>query len=204
MKNAKEFNVYDKISKGEYICKGDKLYTKDEMKKMFLKSGLSRGEVEAFWTLNADDAMREVKEMAGERFLTIRPEEEIYLSDEGWTVRKFYTLEKSDAFLVILTLIVTLFFAADLVASRIGGNPQNIKNATFSLVLLVGAYLTTFFIVRLCDLKWWKNAKFDAEVPEEALRTRTKKVVENRQKIMNSAINTQLMYECMEEYLMDE
>ena len=205
MKNAKEFNVYDKISKGEYVCRGDKVYTKDEMREMLRKSGLTRGEVETLWMLNADDAIREVRDE--EEFLTIQQledKEEIYLSNESWTVREFYTLEKTKAFLFILVAFQAFFYVAYFIACKLGGDPADMQGFAISLMLLIVAYASSFAALQLLEPKWWKEAKADAAIPEEALRDKAKDFIKKRQEVMSSVFNTILMYECMEEYLMDE
>ena len=197
-------NVYNRISKGDYICKGNKLYTKDEMKKMLLESGLARGEVEMLWTLNTDDAMKEIGEMAGEKFEVIWPEEGFYLSEDGWTTKEFYELEKSRTGFGIFAIIVTLVNMVTLVVSIIGGNLQNVKEAAFHMIVLCAATLVAGLSLRLFDSELRKTAKNNTSVPEDALRTTARDLLKTRRKIMNSYINTMLMYECMEEYLMDE
>lgn len=200
-------NVYNKISKGDYICKGNKLYTKDEMKKMLLESGLTRGEVEMLWTLNTDDAMREIGEMAGEKFEVIRPEEGFYLSEDGWTVKEFYKLEKLRASFLIFSIVLAIIFVVAFIACEIAGDSQQIKPVLvpfFFMIFVSVPYLIAQLLTRLGASKLWKEAKYDASVPEDALRTTARDLLKTRRKIMNSYINTMLMYECMEEYLMDE
>ena len=95
MEAAKNFNVYNKISRGEHICRGDKLYSREEIRKMLAESGLSLEEIKMLYDLNAEAAFEEVSKMAKE-FLKIAPDEQIVLSrEDGTTFKSFYDLVKT-------------------------------------------------------------------------------------------------------------
>ena len=56
-------NVYDAISNEGYICKGDKLYSSEEMSDMLSKSNLKLAHLGILYELNHDVAMEKVQEL---------------------------------------------------------------------------------------------------------------------------------------------
>ena len=60
METAKKINVYNKISLGGYVCRGNRLYSRDEMRKMLEESGLKPEEIKMLYELNAEAALMEI------------------------------------------------------------------------------------------------------------------------------------------------
>ena len=203
MENAKNFNVFNKISKGEHICRGDKLYTREEIQEMLVRSGLNSLDIELLYDLNAEDALAEAKKMAGDDFLDIQPEETIYLSNEGWTVRQFFLLERRSGFLHILIVFQLVLFGLIAGILRLKGVASS-KEFLLPLALLLLSYGLAVIASAFLEPIWGKEAKNDASIPEGALRSKMKEVVVARQEVLNSVCNTFHMYECMWQAINDE
>ena len=197
METVKDFNVYNKISRGEHVCRGDKLYLKEDMKKMLSESGLSLAEMKMLYKLNAEAAWIEVEKMAEEDFLTVQPTEQIYLSATGWLPRVFHFFEREHAAFCIMMVIQILGILICTICAIRYSEPNFFVPILFVLV----SYLLAIFITGCLDRTYHEKARHDSEVPEDHARKRLKTVVENRQRMMNSVCNTLHMYECMDEYI---
>ncbi|MBR3269868.1 hypothetical protein IKG07_01300 [Candidatus Saccharibacteria bacterium] len=203
MERTMDFNVYDKISKGEYIARGDMLYTKEEIEKMLSESGLNSLDMQLLCDLNVNDALTEITEIAGEDFLALQPYEHLNLPDDGWTVKKFFTLERKTGFLYILAAWQFLLFGLAGAVLKIRGAAGFIDFVLPMLFLLI-SYVGTALVVTILEPMWSKEAIEDAAVPEDAMRSQAKEILKRRQNILNSVCNTFHMYECMQQAIEDE
>lgn len=202
MEDSKDINVYSRISKGEYICNGDKLYTRDEMKKMLFDSGLSFEEVKMLYNLNAETVQEELKKKAGVRFMIIDPDEELTFTGYGLTWKKFRDLEENltclGTFLISLWLLVCFIFVFIIISYDL----PRYWALMFVFITLVAAAIA-FGSRGLAAYRLDKKASRDAEIPERYAREGMRITVRIRQVMMNSVCNTFHMYECMEDMIKD-
>lgn len=203
METAKQINVYNKISRGEHVCRGDRLYSRDDMRKMLVDSGLSLKEIKMLYNLNAEAAFQEVSEIAGEKFSLVRPDEQIYFSNNsGWTLNRFFFLERTTGFFYILSTIQVILMVIVMLRVKISGVSQMAASA---VLLIFVFWALSYFLagaIVWCANKYYKRiAKWDATAPEDSARDHMNKVIKNRQFTMNAVCNTLHMYECMEDYI---
>ena len=202
METAKEFNVYNKISRGEHICRGDKLYSREEIKKMLNDSGLSAEEIKMLYELNAEAAFEEVSKMA-EEFMKIALDEQIVLSrEDGTTFKSFYDLVKT-WFIQKIALwlqIVMGLFAAVVIYKKFPGSGMLV----LPLFLLGISYLVATIFADILAKNIDNIARYKVWPAETYGNDTVKGVLAKRWGVMNSVCNTLHMYECMEDYIKNE
>ena len=199
MEAAKNFNVYNKISRGEHICKGDKLYSREEIKKMLNDSGLSAEEIKMLYELNAEAAFEEVSKMAGDMFVTLDHEERFKLGEGGTTFRLVSELEKT-------WLIQVVAFWIQIIMGIVAAVVIHIKHPdslwlVVPLFLLGMSYLLATLFADMFKSIYEDRAKSKVFVPESYGNDKMGDLLIDRQKVMNSICNTLHMYEAMGDFI---
>lgn len=202
METARDFNVYNKISRGEHVCNGSKLFTRDEMRKMLDESGLSLDEIRVLYKLNAEAAWDEVERMATKEFLAIQPEEQIRYSNGGWLMRTLTLFEKKYG--VYSLLFAFQIFVTIVSGIIVGGTHPNSIWVFMPFVLVVVTHVLAAAAGKLIDAKCYERAKENAEKLENSAREKMKLALDIRHQMMNSVCNTLRMYECMEDAMRGE
>ncbi len=195
MEAAKNFNVYNKISRGEHICRGDKLYSREEIKKMLAESGLSLEEIKMLYDLNAEAAFEEVSKMAKE-FLKIAPDEQIVLSrEDGTTFKSFYDLVKTWFIqkIAFWLQIVMGVFAAVVIYKKFPGSGMLV----LPLFLLGMSYLIATIFADIFAKNIDNIARYKVWPAEAYGNDTVEGVLAKRWEVMNSICNTLHMYEVM-------
>ena len=195
---VKNVNVYDKISRGEYICRGNRLYSREEMEKMLVDSGLSPEEIEVIYNLNAKAATSEVQKIMRRDFFTIWPGEDTRTCGDTWTQKKFYTLEVGNGLFKALVVSQIVFFTMYGVSLYASGVFSSTQVATFALIVLFSYITAMFFMAFFCQ-RFEETALSDAGASEEFGRSKVKAAIANRWMMMNIVWNTLTMYSCMED-----
>lgn len=193
-------NVYNKISRGEHICKGDRLYSREEMKEMLADSGLSIEEIRMLYELNAEAALEEISEMTND-FLEAKPEEKIVLSRRGGT-----TFESFFGLLRTRFIMIAAICLQALVAGFVGfwwlSDYDFLKY--LPVLLVVVSYLFAALIVSGFR-SYIRNIARDMIWPAEIYgNDKMKKILEDRFEVMNSICNTFHMYEAMDDRLHED
>lgn len=199
MEAAKNFNVYNKISRGEHICKGDKLYSREEIKKMLNDSGLSAEEIKMLYELNAEAAFEEVSKMAGDKFVTLDHEERFKLEEGGTTFRLVSELEKTWLIQVVAFWIQIIMGIVAAVVIHIE-YPDSLW-LVVPLFLLGMSYLLATLFADMFKSIYEDRAKSKVFVPESYGNDKMGDLLIDRQKVMNSICNTLHMYEVMGDFI---
>lgn len=199
MEIVKDVNVYDKISKGEYICRSDKLYTREEMREMLDSSGLKFEEIEMLYNLNAEAARKDAMEMLDKTLEGQIEEEKVNFSINSHAYDLVKSLSAGRWFALYLAgfqgLFALIFFLVYLFDKTYISDGRAIF---IILIMLILSYLLAFIcayilrIERVQDdvglLGWICNDKV-----ELAIMKRTRRLF--------SVSNTLNMYDCMSDVI---
>ena len=191
-------NVYNGITNKGYICKGERLYSPDEMKVMLKESGLTAAQMQVAYELNTAIAEEEVAKM--EKGLSFIPEgyENILEGTEAY--EEIHSMNTMEAFMKMLLIIQIGLLIITFFAYAVAEVPFIHYGFVFGAVLL--SYILTLIVVRCFKSSIQDDTDdFISRSIADPKRKEMEALLENKKSIMYSMQNTVLMYKTMGKYL---
>lgn len=191
---ATNLNVYDKISKGGYICTNYIVYTREEMRNMLEKSTLSPEDMKVVYNLNCKDAMDKIDNMIT-HFAEIDSDDKKISADEALRTR-ICTMKRDQS-------ILRSSFAVQ------AGLLVGVLAATFFQTLPFSSFVWLSAVVLMSDIfayisvklfpRHRKAATDELEAIDGLCGCRMRGLLSKRRVLLRSIINTLHMYECLED-----
>ena len=197
MGNVQHINVYDKISKGEYICKSDELYTREEIREMLNSSGLKIEEIEMLYKLNADAARKGAMEMAEDSLRGQIGEEKVRFSTNSHVYDMVRALSGSHLFVLYLVGCQGLFVFIFLIAYVLYKDSLSVSRIISIIsILLIISYLLAFVGAYILGTK---QVQDNLELLEWICNDKVELAIMRRTRKLFSISNTLNMYDCMDD-----